>query len=228
MWTLSEVWNNSLEQVAARKPEAREHLWASELGKSPIDLYLKLRGTPISNEPNARSLRKFEAGNTFEWIVALILKRAGILIDGQKHLKHQYPGMLEVTGRVDFLAGGKPNLEQYQNFKAEIGTVNLPEGFLRAGEAITKYLAENYPDGLPETPLEIKSVSAFMFEAMQKNQRSLKGHRLQLFHYLKSEGSEAGNLIYICRDDLRLMEFTVLNPGPVEEEDRQAVEVGSD
>ena len=83
-WGLSEVWNKSLEEQEQRPLSFRDHLWASELGKAPVDLWLKLRAVPPTNPPNPRSLRKFEAGNVFEWIVSLILKRAGILKESQR------------------------------------------------------------------------------------------------------------------------------------------------
>ena len=220
-WGFAQVWNESLEQVLKKDLKPRTHLWASELGKSPIDIWLKLKAISYSNEPNARSLRKFEAGNFFEWVVSLILKRAGILKESQRWSSYQYPGLLEVTGKADFIAGGKIDLRM---FEQEFLNLGLPDVFQKAGERVINYLLEKYPDGLEEMPLEIKSVSAFMFDAMQKTEKSSKNHRIQVFHYLKSENRPKANLVYICRDDLRLMEFPILNPGPVEEEYKQAIE----
>ena len=65
-YLMAEVWNTALEDQEKRQVKPREKLWASELGGATIDLYLKLKGTELSNPPNARSLRKFEAGNIFE------------------------------------------------------------------------------------------------------------------------------------------------------------------
>jgi hypothetical protein len=220
-WGFSNIWNKSLEEREERELKVRDNLWASELGKSPIDMWLKLRATPLTNPPNARSLRKFEAGNVFEWIVSLILKRAGILKESQRWSSHQYPGLLQVTGKADFIAGGKIDLEK---FKKEMDNLELPDVFTRAGEKILAYLAENYPEGLEEMPLEIKSVGAFMFEAMERKNSSSKIHRLQAFHYLKSENRPKANLIYICRDDLRMMEFPIFNPSPAEDEYKKAIE----
>jgi len=221
LWGFSEVWNASLIEKKERELRQRDNLWASELGKAPIDLWLKMKATKPTNPPNARSLRKFEAGNVFEWIVALILKRAGILKESQRWSSYQYDGLLRVTGKADFIAGGKPNIEQWQK---DIAILDLPEVFLRAGERILEYFAKNYPEGLDEMPLEIKSVSAFMFEALEKKQSSSKNHRLQVFHYLKSENRPAANLVYICRDDLRMMEYKILNPSKVEDEYKEAIE----
>ena len=220
-WGFAKVWNDSLMRVDTRDMKPRDNLWASELGKAPIDLYLKMKGTQPSNPPNARSLRKFEAGNVFEWIVSLILKRAGILQDQQHWSAHQYEGLLNVTGKADFIAGGIPDYEKWQN---ELSQLELPEVFMRASLAVMEHFKIEYPNGLIEIPLEIKSTGSFMFETMEKTNKPNKNHRIQTFHYLKSENRPRANLTYICRDDLRIMEFTVLNPSFVEDEYKGHIE----
>jgi len=221
IWNLAEIWNKSLENRNERELKKRDNLWASELGKSPIDLWLKMRAEKPTNPPNPRSLRKFEAGNVFEWIVSLILKRAGILRESQKWCSYQYDGLLKVTGKADFIAGGKPN---YERWRTETKNLELPEVFLRAGGAIIEYLTQRYPNGLEEMPLEIKSLSAFMYNNLERKQTCSLMHRIQTFHYLKAENRPAANIIYICRDDLRMMEFSIFNPSDVENEYKQAIE----
>jgi len=221
-WRFADVWNASLEERAEREMKIRDNVWASELGRAPIDVWLKMRATPFTNPPNARSLRKFEAGNVFEWIVSLILKRAGILQESQKWSSYQYEGLIEVTGKADFIAGGKPDIEKW---KSESRSLGLPDVFLRVGDSILEYFEKNYPDGLAIMPLEIKSVSAFMFEALERNQQSSKIHRMQLFHYLKSDNHPFGSIVYICRDDLRIIEFLVENPSDTEQEYKNTIEI---
>ncbi len=41
-WGFSEIWNESLLKIEQRPASKRDNLWASELGKAPIDLWLKL------------------------------------------------------------------------------------------------------------------------------------------------------------------------------------------
>jgi len=218
---IQQIWNKSLERIEKREPRKRDNIWASELGKSPIDVFLKMRAVELTNPPNARSLRKFEAGNVFEWIVSLILKRAGILKESQKWSSFQYDGLVEVTGKADFIVGGKPDIEKWEK---EMALLELPDVFMRAGEQIVKYLVDEYPNGMVEQPIEIKSVSAFMFEAMEHRGSSLKIHRIQTYHYLKSMKYRQCMIVYICRDDLRMMEYPVLLDGPVEQEYRGAIE----
>lgn len=201
------AWNKALEAREERAVVARENMWATELGKPFIDVFLKLKGTQPSNPPNARSLRKFEAGNLFEWIVGLILKRAGILKESQKWVSYQYDGLLQVTGKADYMAGGMP---EFEKAKEELERMELPDSFYRGFNAIIEHLKTNYPNGLAIKPLEIKSVSAFMFDALERTGMALAIHRLQACHYLRSQNLPQANIVYICRDDMRMMEVPVI------------------
>ena len=203
-WTLHNVWNSALSEDFVLQP--RGHIWASELGKPYIDLWYKLRGQAYSNPPNDRSKRKFEAGNIWEWIVELILRRAGVIVSQQERCEWQYNGLIKVTGKADFVAGGVPN---WEDAKDGIESIGLPDFLATRSEKVIQYLMENYPEGLGVKPLEIKSVSAYMFEALENKGRALKIHRLQLFHYLISLNYTRGDIIYICRDDNRMMQIPV-------------------
>lgn len=220
-WKMSGVWNAALESKPERESQARDRIWASELGKPNIEIFLKMRGVMPSNPPNARSKRKFEAGNIFEWIIGIVLKRAGILKENQKRVAFQYPGLVAVSGKIDFLAGGIPD---YDHYKEQLEALELPEFFMRASGAIIKHFADNYPEGLGDLYLEIKSCSSFMMDAMERTGNASRNHRLQLFHYLKSENYPRGMVVYICRDDLRMFEVVVKNPSEVEEEYHKAIE----
>lgn len=220
-WSFYQVWNESLENRSERKLALRNHIWAGELGGSFIDRYLKMKATPYTNPPNPRSLRKFEAGNMMEWVVGSVLKRAGILIplpplpNGKpaNWLSFQYPDLLEVTGRLDFFAGGKPD---WSKAKQEVESLGLPEFFARGTNAIIDHFSTTYPNGLAEVILEVKSCSSFMFERYEKLGVD-KRHSLQLFHYLKAKNLPEGHVVYISKDDLRMLEFGVFNPSPTEE-----------
>lgn len=123
-WSMSAVWNAGMEKADERTYEPRDYMWASELGKLQTDTFLKMKGVVPTNPPNARSLRKFEAGNLWEWIVKIILMRAGILISTQERVKVAYPNCIEVSGKMDFYAGGKVDRTKAQN---AIDELCLPE-----------------------------------------------------------------------------------------------------
>lgn len=226
-WGMAEVWNAALLEREERPVSKREKLWASELGRSPIDTWLKMKGTPYTNPPNARALRKFEAGNVFEWIVSLVLKRAGILKDGQKWCEHRYEGLLPVSGKADFIAGGTIDVKAAKDFIEFLERAEIPAVFLRCFDRIIEYLNKTYPNGVEEMPLEIKSVSAYAMDMLEKTRVANAMHRRQAFHYLIANGYEKSLLIYICRDDLRMMEFDV-HKTPIEEQSyKNAIETVS-
>ena len=220
-WSFYQVWNESLENREEREIKPRSNMWASELGKSYVDRYLKMTGVAPTNPPNPRSLRKFEAGNIWEWIVGLVLRRAGILLESQGWVSFKYPGLLEVTGKLDYLAGGKPDWEKAQ---AEISSEHFPEFLGRAAQAIVKHFQSKYPSGMREGVLEIKTAAAFMFDLREKFGAAETSHALQAFHYLKAKDLPEAHVVYICKDDARMLELGVFNPSPIEDIYRQDIE----
>jgi len=224
-WTFYECWNSTLEKREERKIEPRDRIWASELGGSMVDRYLKMTGVKPTNPPNPRSLRKFEAGNIWEWIVGLVLKRAGILLDSQGWVQFQYPGLLQVTGKLDYLAGGQPD---WSKAKEEIHKFGFPDFFTRVGGAIVDYLSNKHPFGLDETVLEIKSCSSFMFERYEATGKANPNHVLQTYHYLKAKNLPEGHIVYISKDDVRMLEIAVFNPSPIEEIYKRDIQMMTD
>lgn len=205
--SISKVWNDSIEQGEERPIAPRNRIWASELGKSDLDIYLKLVGEEVSNPFDSRSRRKFEAGNLFEWIVQLILMRAGVYQSSQEWVGNQiHPKCLQVSGKLDHLIGGVP---KYEEAKKEMEALALPAGFIRASEKILSYFQEKYPDGIPEQGIEVKSTSSYGIEKVYFTNKALAGHDLQAFHYAYKKQMPF-NVLYICRDDLRMAEIPIL------------------
>lgn len=223
-WEFAKVWNDSLLRDSARPTEKRDYIWASEIGGPYSDRYLKMTGVTPTNPPNNRSLRKFQAGNIWEFVIQFVLRRAGLIIDRQQRLTYQYPGLLEVSGRPDFVAGGFPNI---QKAKQEIEEMGLPEMMLHASMAIVEKLDSMHKVELKEIFLEIKSSSEMMwpkYEIGGADQR----HRAQIFHYLKSSGMDEGHIVYINKDNCLLLEFPVYNPGRDEDFYKSDIEAMTD
>ena len=55
-----------------------------------------------------------------------------------------------------------------------------------------------------------------MYEHYDKHGADLR-HSLQAFHYLKAKNLPEAHVVYICKDDLRLLEFGVFNPSKLED-----------
>lgn len=227
-WRMAEVWNASLSGRPERPAQERARVWASELGKPAIDIFLKMRGVEPTNPPNDRSKRKFAAGRLFEFIVELILNRGGILKETQEWVGFQYPGLLEVSGKLDFQAGGIPDYSQWEQFEDLMKQLGFPEEWHEVSQALRDHFANKYPSGLADTILEIKSCSSFMMDSMERSHQASGNHRLQNFHYLKAKNHPLGRIVYICRDDLRMLEIPVLlNDEKIEEEYRSLIETYS-
>ena len=215
-WSFYQIWNESLERDKSRILKPRERIWATELDSAFIDRYLKMKGVEPTNPPNARSKRKFEAGNIWEAIIGYVLNRAGILQSQQEWVGYQYPDLLPVSGYLDFTAGGTPDYDKASSIvQTEFNW--LPPFISQATLNIVTKLKERFPNGLKNIILEIKSCSSFMFERYEKNQEASLSHRLQEFHYLKAKNMDEGHIVYICKDDARLLEIGVFNPSPLEE-----------
>lgn len=224
-WSIAEVWNSALVDGKQRPAKERANLWASELGKPNIELFLKMCGVPETNPPNERSKRKFSAGNLIEWLVQVILNRAGILQSSQDWVAFQYPGLLEVTGKLDFVAGGVPDYQRWEQWEELMKKLGMPDMYFRINEALKEHFQKKFPQGLAETILEIKSCSEYSMTSMQKTGKSSRNHRLQCFHYLKSKNHKLGRVVYICKDDQRMFEVPVrLTDKKIEEEYRTAIE----
>lgn len=219
-WTLIDVWNASL-IVPDTKAEPRERIYASELGGSMIDRYLKMTGEQQTNPPNERSLRKFQAGNLWEWVIGFILKRAGLLQQRQSRITHQYPGCCEVSGKLDFIAGGKPDWDIALN---EVEVLDLPERVYMMCVDIINQLKSTWSEPLPEIVLEIKSQGSFVYEKIERTGQANPNHELQLFHYLKALNMPEGHVVYVCRDDCRMTETFVHNPSEIEAAYRKDIE----
>lgn len=206
---LDRLWNKALEKDNSRPLVPRDYLYASEIGKPYIDRFLSMTAVPKSNPPNERSLRKFKAGNIWEWIVWYTLERAGIVHQYQgERVTYQYPGMVMVSGRLDVIVGGTPNIKAGQKFLSDYG---LPDFFDSIGEMMVE-LGE-----IRKTIVEVKSCSAIMYDRMENTHKPQKHHIAQTTHYQKALNLPAV-LVYICKDDCRIMHFHLEMGDPLAEE----------
>jgi hypothetical protein len=197
LWSLASIWNASLDTVPQRDYEARDRIWASELAGSYYDRYHKMHGRKATTPPNLRARRKFEAGNLIEWVVAQVLARAGALRSSQDYILNE-KGAYKVSGKCDFIAGGMIEETDFSD---------LPETIADIAERAVAALKEQFPEGLSQRGLELKSCSGMMFDRYEKAPGI--HHALQAFHYAYTTKMPY-MIVYISRDDLRLHEWTIL------------------
>ena len=205
MENLATIWNSAIERKD-RPIEPRERLFASELGGSMIDRFHKLKGTPYTNPPNSRSMRKFMAGDIWEWIIKTVLIRAGIPFTTQERVELNYEGLLPISGRLDFIIGGAINPEEALH---ALEMEDMPDFIKNPAKAIIEALRTTYPDGnIPKKVLEIKSVGSFIFESLLSQDNPRTHHMLQgaIYHLTTKLPTD---IVYVCRDDCRLLQYSI-------------------
>jgi len=211
-WSVQSVWNKQLTfGREKRELKPRTHIWASELGKNPYERYLKMTAVKPDFDYDERTLRKFEAGNFFERIVGFVFVCAGILKEDNRWYEiPETENRLRVSGRPDFLAGGKPDWEKVKEQISEELLFKLMPNLGRIAEALVNYFAKEYPDGLPDLVYEIKSINSMIFWSKKDYlQEAYPHHRLQLFWEIKATGLPEGRILYISKDDLTMAEFPI-------------------
>lgn len=205
MDNIAQIWNSVIEKKD-RPIQPRERLFASELGGSMIDRWHKLKGTPYTNPPNSRSMRKFMAGDIWEWIIKTVLIRSGIPFTTQDKVLLEYPDLLPISGKLDFIIGGAINpKEALERLEME----DIPDFIKRPARAIIEALETTYPDGnIPKKVIEIKSVGSFIFESLLSQDNPRTYHMLQGAVYKLGTGLPT-DIVYVCRDDCRLLQYSI-------------------
>ena len=77
------------------------------------------------------------------------------------------------------------------------------ESFLRPKMMLLAIWQQRYPEGLPLTVFEVKSLNSYAFK-YHRGQEGLSNayphHKLQLYTYLRGLGLTEGHLLYVARD----------------------------
>lgn len=205
-WSMEGVWNTSLIRPE-RDMRDRSYLWASEVGKPLADLWLKWQKITPTNPPNDRSKRKFMAGDVWEFIIGLILQQSGLVIEAQAEIWTEFE--LKVKGKCDYIAGGTPDFDKALQDIMQIG---FPEKMQGMANDVVLGLKRLYGGkALEPMALEVKSVSSFMMDKVEKTGLPSRDHVFQDAHYIIGRNMKKGMIVYVCRDDCRMKEFLILN-----------------
>lgn len=200
-FVLMKVWNDTIEK-GEQKLEKRERVYASELGWSMIDRFLKMNATPYTNPPNSRSYRKFMAWDIWEWIVQVVLVKAGINFRTQEKVTLEYEWLLPISWRIDFIITGETDWEAAEE---RLKTEEMPEFMRKLATAIL----ENYKGKVfKEKILEIKSVGSFVFDNIESVDNPKTYHMNQGGAYALSTGIDT-DIIYVSRDDVRILQYSI-------------------
>lgn len=202
-WSLAQLWNEVAykENKELRK---RDYVYASEIGMPFYDRYLKMKATPYTNPPNSRSLRKFLAGNIWEYTVRQILIACGVFRHEEVKIDAEpYSDCLSVHGRCDFIAGGFIDGELS---RLNVSKLQLPDFLFVIAEKIIDSLEGKT---LEEKILELKSISTFAMDKVERMGEPMPNHTLQGYHYQKN-GKIKAEVAYICKDDCRMAQYQIV------------------
>lgn len=202
-----ELWNNSL-ILEDRELKVRDYEWASSLGKPLVDRYLAMRATAPTNRPNARSRRKFFAGNVWEFVAGLVLYQLGVVQIGQEEVWVE-DAPIRVKGKLDYKIGGIPDYgkarDMIRSFPFE------KEMTARFMKVIDNFEATIGDQEIEQLIFEIKSCSQYVIQKIEEGGNIL-GHDLQIFHYLRGLKMKEGRIAYISKDDALMQEKTIKFP----------------
>jgi hypothetical protein len=233
-WNLKDLLADLLGTTVEFEPEPRAEIWASDLGKPYVDRWLQMKGVPYSNPSTGQSLMAFFLGKQIELGVGQMLKRCGLGYRSQERLTVQYPGCLPVVGRPDLVV----ELTDWREIGATADAMqeDAPAEHPRTAEqrqALTELLAvwqQRYPEGLPLTVFEVKSLNSYAFK-YHRGQEGLSNayphHKLQLYTYLRGLGLTEGHLLYVARDTGWMEEVVVRVTDELEQAWQHDVEIMS-
>lgn len=206
-WSLMQVWN-AIAIKQDRPLQKRDYAYASELNQPMIDRIMKMNAVPYTNPPNDRSRRKFLCGNLIEFLVRQILVATGFYDKHELKIDAKpYDDCIEVHGRCDFKSV-TGYIDKGMAF-TRLNEMNLPEEIYNLGKGIIESLEGVFIKG---KILEIKSISSFGYEKVEKTKRAIPAHTLQAYHYQKNGGINC-EIVYISKDDLRMQQFSIDKEG---------------
>lgn len=232
-WSLQTLATDLIGHTAETDPTPRDYIWASELGSPMIDRYLRMKGVPYSNPVDNKGLFTFFLGKEIENGLASMLTMSGVAYEGQDKIVVQTPGCLDVSGRPDFILEvddwQKP-IDTVQDQITALIDKGAEEREINKKKALLDIVAgwiDRYPEGLPKTVFEVKSLNSWAFK-YNKDRGGLGNayphHKLQLYTYMKGLGLSEGHIIYIARDTGRMEEVIVLDNPQLEEDWHKDVE----
>lgn len=210
---IQEIWNKELETFK-REPKERNYISASDIGKSYLDRWLKMKGVPETNPFEPRVMRIFSAGEQFHWLIRKVFEKIGLLINAEQIVKiPATEKILAIIGYYDLLLGGK--VDKQKGFEAIKGYGFSPFIEQKAINLLN-FFANEYPNGFEPIICENKSVHSNAFWGFQEGKGYLvnayQHQELQLYTYLKALNMKEGKLLLISKDDLSLAEYIVKNP----------------
>lgn len=217
-WDIASVLSEAIRTAEPERPLIRrDYIYASELGYDFASRYLAMYAHVPSNPPNDRSEGKFLMGKLMEAIIGIVLTVTGILRHHQLRGETNLKGLLRVSGKLDYIAGGsgidwdeaESKVKIMQQFFA-MSAAWMPKFIFNATDKVLAHFKNVFSNVPMEKYIyEIKSVSGMVFDIIEATHKARHHHILQSGHYLISdkESVDATKILYWSRDDARMEEM---------------------
>lgn len=201
-----------------REIQPRDYLYASELGKSDIDVWLSMHAIKYSNPPGVRARGKFSAGNQWEGVVQNVFRRMGLLVEqtvDEKRVRGTGKGLLDISGKIDVLLNGTKTIEELKQIKATaqqklLGLIYdnpmLESEFRETIRMCNAFIEIKKPIIFSNQLVEVKSSSLMGFNGVEESDEPHSSHALQAgfyAHYNKKWSKKYSLVLYVSKDDTR-------------------------
>lgn len=206
-WNIKDLLVDLMGATVELEPEPRAEIWASDLGKPYVDRWLQMMGVPYSNPLTSKTLMTFFLGKQIEVAIVQKLIRCGVGCRSQEKLVVQHPDCLPVAGRPDLVAqvaDWGSIATAFTDYWEDTADDHFADGTQQ--QALNTLLTgwrQRYPEGLPTTVFEVKSLNSYAFK-YHRGEEGLSNayphHRLQLYTYMRGLGLTEGHLVYVARD----------------------------
>lgn len=227
-WNTKQLLADLIGHTAKVKPKERAEIWASDLGKPFIDRFLAMKGTPYTNPAQGEQLVSFFLGKALEEGLTKMLTACGLAYESQEKLTIELPKCLPLVGKPDLVLEVKSWDKVIKKAEEAAALLTDEEEEEKKKELVRRMRLwqDRYPDGLPKTVVEIKSVNSWAFSYHQKSGglgNAYPHHHLQLYTYLYGLNLEEGHLLYVARDTGFMEEVVILRNKRLEKQWREDI-----
>ena len=216
-WNIRDLLGDLMGASARIKPEARDAIWASDLGKPYVDRWLEMKGVPYSNPAEGKDLMRFFLGKQIEVGIDEMLTRCGLPFRSQEKLRVEQEGCLPVSGRADLILEIDDWGDVFETVNERLSQCDDRPWEHARWQALLNLLErwrQRSPEGLAPTVFEVKSLNSAAFRYHRGSDglsNAYPHHRLQLYTYIHGLGLAEGHLLYVARDT-GWMEEVVVRP----------------
>ena len=213
-WSIQTFEDEYLEEKFKRTSKPSEKWRGSDMGACFRKRIYSRQGVKPTEKLDARIRRVLDTGDIFHWKYQNFLKRIGILVGKEIEITNEEYNYI---GHCDAVVGGIPKVK-----KELFEWTNKKTGEKKLNEKMYNWTVKKMEE-VKELPLllyDFKTQHSQSFHYLDK-QGPQKEHIHQLASYLtfidkKKYPVTEGRLMYISKDDSRLLEFPVICNAKVE------------